>query len=38
MTGEKTMPFGENNRHVPVRLIDFEDLFRVKGFFWELSK
>ncbi|WP_282122169.1 type I restriction endonuclease subunit R [Algibacter mikhailovii] len=26
MTGEKTMPFGENNRHVPVRLIDFEDL------------
>ena len=25
MTGEKTMPFGENNRHVPVRLIDFED-------------
>lgn len=26
MTGEKTMPFGENNRHVPVRLIDFEVL------------
>ena len=26
MTGEKTMPFGENNRHVPVRLIDFEDI------------
>ena len=26
MTGEKTMPFGENNRHVPIRLIDFEDL------------
>ena len=25
MTGEKTMPFGENNRHVPVRLIDFEE-------------
>lgn len=24
--GEKTMPFGENNRHVPVRLIDFENL------------
>lgn len=24
MTGDKTMPFGENNRHVPVRLIDFE--------------
>lgn len=26
MTGEKTMPFGKNNRHVPVRLIDFEDI------------
>jgi type I restriction enzyme R subunit len=26
MTGEKTMPFGENNRHVLVRLIDFEEL------------
>jgi type I restriction enzyme R subunit len=26
MTGEKTMPFGENNRHVPVRLIDFDDV------------
>ncbi len=26
MTGEKTMPFGENNRHVPIRLIDFERL------------
>ncbi|MEY4693182.1 MAG: hypothetical protein RL437_462 [Actinomycetota bacterium] len=25
LAGEKTMPFGENNRHVPVRLIDFED-------------
>lgn len=25
LTGEKTMPFGENNRHVPVRPIDFED-------------
>ena len=23
LCGEKTMPFGENNRHVPVRLIDF---------------
>jgi type I restriction enzyme, R subunit len=23
LTGEKTMPFGENNRHVPVCLIDF---------------
>jgi len=28
MTGEKTMPFGENNRHVPVNLIDFDDLAR----------
>ena len=28
LTGEKTMPFGENNRHVPVRLIDFEDLYQ----------
>lgn len=26
LTGDKTMPFGENNRHVPVRLIDFDDL------------
>lgn len=26
MTGEKTMPFGDNNRHVPVRLIHFDDL------------
>ncbi len=26
LTGEKTMPFGENNRHVPVKLIDFEDV------------
>jgi type I restriction enzyme R subunit len=26
MTGEKTMPFGQNNRHVPVRLIDFDDI------------
>ncbi|MCC9138711.1 type I restriction endonuclease subunit R [Pontibacter silvestris] len=25
LTGEKTMPFGENNRHVPVRLIDFDN-------------
>lgn len=24
LTGEKTMPFGPNNRHVPVRLITFE--------------
>ena len=22
LRGDKTMPFGENNRHVPVRLID----------------
>ena len=28
MTGDKTMPFGENNRHVPVNLIDFDDLTR----------
>ncbi len=26
LSGEKTMPFGENNRHVPVCLIDFENL------------
>jgi len=26
LAGEKTMPFGENNRHVPVRLIDFDNL------------
>ena len=26
LTGDKTMPFGENNRHVPVRLIDFDNL------------
>jgi type I restriction enzyme R subunit len=26
LTGDKSMPFGENNRHVPVRLIDFDDL------------
>ena len=26
LSGEKTMPFGENNRHVPVRLIDFGNL------------
>lgn len=26
LTGEKTMPFGVNNRHVPIRLIDFEDI------------
>ncbi len=28
MTGEKTMPFGENNRHVSIKLIDFDDLSR----------
>ncbi len=26
LTGDKTMPFGENNRHIPIRLIDFEQL------------
>ena len=26
LAGEKTMPFGENNHHVPVHLIDFDDL------------
>ncbi|MDX1699060.1 MAG: HsdR family type I site-specific deoxyribonuclease [Melioribacteraceae bacterium] len=26
LNGDKTMPFGENNRHVPIRLIDLEDL------------
>lgn len=26
ITGEKTMPFGENSRHVPVRLVDFDTL------------
>ncbi|WP_367155176.1 type I restriction endonuclease subunit R [Methylomonas sp. HYX-M1] len=26
LSGEKTMPFGESNRHVPVRLLDFDDL------------
>ncbi|PWQ99267.1 type I restriction endonuclease subunit R [Leucothrix pacifica] len=25
LTGEKTMPFGENNRHVPVCLLDFDN-------------
>jgi type I restriction enzyme, R subunit len=30
MMGDKTMPFGENNRHVPVRLIDFDDLTQNK--------
>lgn len=26
LVGDKTMPFGENNHHIPVRLIDFEKL------------
>lgn len=26
LSGDKTMPFGENNRHVPIRLFDFEDI------------
>jgi type I restriction enzyme R subunit len=26
LQGDKTMPFGENNRHVPIRLIDYEEL------------
>ncbi|PQJ69484.1 type I restriction endonuclease subunit R [Polaribacter butkevichii] len=26
LQGDKTMPFGENNRHVPIRLIDFDEL------------
>lgn len=26
MLGDKTMPFGENNRHVSIKLIDFEDV------------
>ncbi|RLJ60762.1 type I restriction enzyme R subunit [Lacinutrix venerupis] len=26
LQGDKTMPFGENNRHVPVRLIDFDEI------------
>jgi type I restriction enzyme R subunit len=26
LSGDKTMPFGQNNRHVPVRLIDFDTL------------
>ena len=26
MCGDKTMPFGENNHHVPIRLFDSEDL------------
>ncbi|MFC2165770.1 type I restriction endonuclease subunit R [Acidobacteriota bacterium] len=26
LQGEKTLPFGENNRHVPIHLIDFQNL------------
>jgi type I restriction enzyme R subunit len=26
MCGEKTLPFGENNRHIPIKLIETEDL------------
>ncbi len=26
LTGEKTMPFGDNNEHLSVRLIDFDDV------------
>lgn len=26
MSGDKTMPFGENNRHVPIKIFDFDDL------------
>ena len=26
LQGDKTIPFGENNRHVPVRLIDYDEL------------
>jgi type I restriction enzyme R subunit len=28
--GDKTMPFGENNRHIPIRIFDFEDLTQNK--------
>jgi len=28
MSGDKTMPFGDNNRHVPIRLFDFDDLMQ----------
>jgi type I restriction enzyme R subunit len=28
LSGDKTMPFGDNNRHVPVRIFDFEDLLQ----------
>jgi type I restriction enzyme R subunit len=28
LSGDKTMPFGDNNRHVPIRIFDFEDLMQ----------
>ena len=28
LTGEKSMPFGENGEHVTIKLIDFDDLDR----------
>jgi type I restriction enzyme R subunit len=28
LSGDKTMPFGENNRHVPIKIFDFEDLMQ----------
>ena len=28
LRGEKTMPFGPNGEHVPIRLLDFSDLFK----------
>lgn len=26
LSGDKTLPFGENNQHIPIKLIDFDDL------------
>tara|TARA_Y100001954_G_C15828199_1_gene613329 strand:- start:3259 stop:6213 length:2955 start_codon:yes stop_codon:yes gene_type:complete len=26
LKGDKTLPFGENNRHIPIKLIDFDNL------------
>ena len=26
LSGDRTMPFGDNNRHVPIKLIDFDNL------------
>jgi type I restriction enzyme, R subunit len=28
MSGDKTMPFGENNRHVSIKIFDFDDLMQ----------